>query len=307
MSKMSKKAASDAATPPEAYEHILYEVVNDVAHIILNRPDKLNAMGMGPGTSRDEIERALLIASDDDSVGCVVIRANGRAFCAGGDLNKSAKAGPDTVADNLRFNQAMMKLNASVRSVRKPVIAAVHGLCMGTAMGFVSQCDFVIAADDTRFGLVEGRIGHPGASDLVPVIGPAWTKYLIFTGEIIDAARAVEMGFVLTVEPLADLKDRVTLLAERIARMPREGVFLNKTSIENVMEASGRAAGRLAGRGIDAITMTMGAEALAPDGRKFADILKSEGVAGMKAAREQQYTGTWLPPLGWKDTGGIRS
>lgn len=307
MSKMSKKAASAATTPPEAYEHILYEVVNDVAHIILNRPDKLNAMGMGPGTSRDEIERALLIASDDDSVGCVVIRANGRAFCAGGDLNRSAKAGPDTVADNLRFNQAMMKLNASVRSVRKPVIAAVHGLCMGTAMGFVSQCDFVIAADDTRFGLVEGRIGHPGASDLVPVIGPAWTKYLIFTGEIIDAARAVEMGFVLTVEPLADLKDRVTLLAERIARMPREGVFLNKTSIENVMEASGRAAGRLAGRGIDAITMTMGAEALAPDGRKFADILKSEGVAGMKAAREQQYTGTWLPPLRWKDTGGIRS
>lgn len=279
-----------------AYEHILYEVRNGVAHLILNRPDKLNAMGMGPGSSRDEIARALAIASDDAGVGCVLIRANGRAFCAGGDLKRDNRT-VETVLDNQVFNENVLRLNAGIRAVRKPVIAAVHGLCLGTAMGFVSQCDLVIAADDARFGLIEGRIGHPGASDLVPVIGAAWTKYLIFTGEMIDAWRAEKIGLVLTVEPAADLQARAADLAERMARLPRQGLYLNKAAIENVLEASGRAAGRLAGRAIDAITKTMASEATAPDGRRFEDILKAEGMEGMKAAREQQYTQAWLPGL----------
>jgi len=282
----------------EGFEHILYEVQAGVAHVILNRPDKLNALGMGPGSSRDEIGRALTMASEDEEVGCVLLRANGRAFCAGGDLTRiGGKTSPDTPRDNQIFNEEVMRFNAIIRGVRKPVIAAVHGLCLGTAMGFVSQCDFVIAADDTRFGLIEGRIGHPGASDLVPVIGAAWTKYLIYTGEMIDAWRAEKMGLVLTVEPADQLHARTVDLAERLARMPREALHLNKACIETVMEASGRAAGRIAGRAQDAITKSMTSAARAPDGRYFEDILRAEGVAGLKSARALQYDENWLPKL----------
>lgn len=278
------------------YEHILYEVENGVAHVVLNRPDKLNALGIGPGSSRDEIGRALTAASEDEGVGCVLIRANGRAFCAGGDLTRiGGSHTPDTPRDNQIFNEEIMRFNALIRSVRKPVIAAVHGLCIGTAMGFVSQCDFVISADSTKFGLIEGRIGHPGASDLVPVIGPAWTKYLIFTGELIDAWRAEAIGLVLTVEPADLLQARATDLAERLGRMPREALHLNKAAIETVMEASGRAAGRVAGRAQDAVTKSMTCYARAPDGRLFEDVLRSEGVEGMKAARSLQYSENWLP------------
>lgn len=281
-----------------SYDHILYEVTNEVAHIVLNRPDKLNALGMGPGSSRDEVARALTEASEDESVGCVLIRANGRAFCAGGDLSRIAgKPLSDTARDNQIFNENVMRFNEVVRRVRKPVIAAVHGLCLGTAMGFVAQCDFVIAADNTKFGLIEGRIGHPGASDLVPVIGAAWTKYLIFTGEMIDAWRAERMGLVLSVEPEAQMLDRAVSLAERLARMPREALHLNKACIEAVLESSGRAAGRTAGRAHDAITKTMSAVAKAPDGRFFEDILRSEGMEGLKAARAEQYSAPWLAPL----------
>lgn len=284
--------------PETVYEHILYEVREGVAHLILNRPDKLNAMGIGPGSSRDEIGRALAQASEDATVGCVLVRANGKAFCAGGDLGSvSASATPPTAMDNQIFNEEILRFNAAIRAVRKPVVAAVHGLCLGTAMGFVSQCDFIIAAEDTRFGLIEGRIGHPGASDLVPVIGAAWTKYLIFTGEMIDAWRAERIGFVLSVEKADMLLARSTELAERLARMPREALHLNKVAIENVMEASGRAAGRLAGRAQDAITKSMTFAARAPDGRFFEDILREEGVEGMKKARELQYREPWLKRL----------
>lgn len=280
------------------YDHILYEPSGGVAHVILNRPDKLNTLGMGPGSSRDEIARALTAASEDDGIGCVLIRANGRAFSAGGDLGRiEGQPAADTARDNQIFNENVIRFNETIRRVRKPVVAAVHGLCLGTAMGFVAQCDFVIAADTARFGLIEGRIGHPGASDLVPVIGAAWTKYLIFTGEMIDAWRAERIGLVLTVEPEAELLARATDLAERLARMPREALHLNKASIEAVLESGGRAAGRIAGRAQDAITKTMASAARAPDGRLFEQVLRSEGMDGLKAARSLQYDANWLRSL----------
>ena len=268
------------------FEHILYEVSGGVAHVVLNRPDKLNAIG---AQTREEIARALTTASDDPAIGCVLIRANGRAFCAGGDLSRIGDAAvPESLADNQSLNEQIMAFNATIRGTAKPVIAAVHGLCLGTALGFIAQCDFVIAGDDARFGLIEGRIGHPGATDLVPVIGAAWTKFLIMTGEMIDAARAERIGLVLTVEPADQLLARATDLAERLARMPREALGLNKAAIEAVLESSGRAEGRIAGRALDAVTKTAASSARAPDGRRFADILRDEGMAGMKAARGQQ-------------------
>jgi len=178
--------------------------------------------------------------------------------------------------------------------MHKPVIAAVHGLCIGAALGMIAQCDLVVAADDARFGRLEGRIGHPGASELVPLIGTQWTKFLILTGELIDAHRAAEIGLVLTVEPAATLNERCAELARRIARMPRDGVMLNKACIDNVAEATGRGIGRLVGRPFDAITKTMAQQARAPDGRRFEDILRAEGMDGLKKARDLQYKGAWL-------------
>ncbi len=280
----------------QSFNHIVLRCENGVAHLVLNRPDKLNALGMGPGSSRDEIAQAIAIADADADVGAILISAAGRAFCAGGDL--SGASGPDTPLSNHLFNEEILRFQAAVRTAHKPVIAAVQGLCLGTALGFIVQCDIVIAGDDARFGLVEGRIGHPGATDLVPVIGSAWTKFLILTGELIDAPRAAEIGLVLCVEPAANLLARTTELATRIARLPREGVLLNKAAITNVAEVTGRAAGRLVGRPHDAITKSMATHARAPDGRRFEDILKSEGMDGLKRARDQQFRGAWLKPSG---------
>ncbi len=276
------------------FQHLLVEPRDGVLEIILNRPDKLNALGIGPGSNREEITHALANADADDAIGCVLISANGRAFCAGGDLTGAVKT--ETPLDEHLFNAEIVRFYAAMRATHKPIIAAVHGMCLGAGIGFVAQCDIVVAGDDARFGLIEGRIGHPGATEVVPLIGAAWAKFLILTGEMIDAQVAQRIGMVLTVVPRADLLARAQDLAQRIARLPRQAVILNKAGINNMSDAMGRAAGRLVGRAYDTLTKSMSSRALAPDGRRFEDILRSGGMDALKRARDTQYTENWLPP-----------
>src|SRR5690606_3480875 len=139
-----------------------------------------------------------------------------------------------------------------------------------------------------------GRFGHPGGAELSAIIGPAWAKFLIFTGEPVGAARAQQLGLVLLTLAGEHLREAATQLCERIARMPRDATRLNKAAIDRASEAAGRAAGRLAGRAADATTEAMSRPARAPDGRLFEAILAEEGTKGLKRAREQQYTESWL-------------
>lgn len=277
-----------------AFQHLLIEKRDGVCEIVLNRPEKLNALGIGPGSNREEIAAALAQADADNEVGCILIRANGRAFCAGGDLTGSART--ETAFDEHLFNSEIVRFYAAIRAIHKPIIAAVQGLCLGAGMGFVAQCDLVLAGDDARFGLIEGRIGHPGATEIVPLIGAAWAKFLILTGEMIDAQVAERIGLVLTVLPREELLTRAQDLALRMARMPREAVILNKAGINNMTDAMGRAAGRLTGRAYDTLTKTMSSKAKAPDGQRFEEILRSGGMDALKRARDTQYSSNWLPP-----------
>jgi enoyl-CoA hydratase/carnithine racemase len=276
------------------YQHVEHQITEGVGHLTLARPEKMNTLGIGPGSSRHEIARALMAADASDEVGCHLVTAQGRAFCAGGDLTGAPKT--ENVLDEHLFVQQVDAFHTSVRSLRKPVVAGVQGLCLGAGLGFMAQLDIVIAGADARFGLIEGRIGHPGGSEIVPLVGAAWAKFMILTGELLDAERASEIGLVLTHVPTEELGDRVFDLARRISSLPREGTLLNKAAIDRTLEASGRAAGRLIGRTHDAMTKAMATEARAPDGRRFEDILATEGVEGMKSARNQQFQGSWLKP-----------
>jgi enoyl-CoA hydratase/carnithine racemase len=278
------------------WQYILYRVDNGVAHVVLNRPEKLNALGLGPGSNRVELAEALDKADADPDVGAILVSAAGRAFCAGGDM-----AGVPRISSpfgNKAFIDQLDATLARVRRIRKPIVAAVHGLVLGSGLGLTALFDFVIAAEGTRFGLIEGRVGHPGATEIVPLVGAAWAKYLMLTGEIIDARRAASIGLVLEVEEPDELLARCTDLAERLARMPREAVMLNKASIEAMLEAAGRGAGRSVGRLHDALTRSMTHAAAAPDGRRFEEILASEGMQAFKEARDTQYGQPWLKPLG---------
>ncbi|WP_298233049.1 enoyl-CoA hydratase/isomerase family protein [uncultured Azohydromonas sp.] len=277
--------------PPE-FRNIRLERRNGVAHVVLARPDKLNALAFGPGSNRAEIAAALQWADADPDTGAILIRAEGRSFCAGGDLTgleafAGARQDEFLIAEVDRFH-------AAVRQTQKPTIAAVHGACLGAGLGFIAQCDFVLASDDATFGLPEGRFGHPGGSELVPLIGQAWAKFLIFTGERLDARRAADIGLVLLVLERGQLESGAADLAERIARMPEDAVRLNKAAIDKAGEAGGRSVARVAGRSGDLVTKSMSRHAKAPDGRLFEEILKAEGPQGLKQAQQQQYTQSWV-------------
>ena len=281
---------STEATPP--FRHILYQCDAGVARITLNQPERRNPLSAAPDGNRSEMITALRQAGEDNAIGCILIDAAGPTFSAGGDLQGNPRR--DTVLDDYLFMQQAEAFHASLRDAAKPVIASVHGFCLGAAMDMIAQCDITIAAAGARFGLVEGRMGLAGAAALIGRIDPHWAKYLIFTGEMISARRARRIGLVLEVVPDDALAARSTDLAQRIARMPREALLLNKATINRVQDAAGAASGRLVGLATEAITTRMAASARAPDGRMFRDIIRADGMRGVRQAQEQQYSLPWL-------------
>jgi enoyl-CoA hydratase/carnithine racemase len=264
-----------------------------VAHIELSRPEILNPISSRPGGTRDQIEWALRAAAHDPTVGAVVLTGAGGSFSAGGDLVGNPVR--ESAAEHTAFVAAAEAFHRKVRDCPLPIVAAVHGHCLGAAMSLIACCDIVLAAQSATFGLPEGRLGLVGATPLVPLIGAQWAKFLILTGEVIDAERARSLGLVLTIEPDDELRTRAADLARRIARLPREAVALNKRAIDSVVDASGAAAGRAAGAAADAVTLSNSGRATAPDGRTFREIITTEGIAGIKAARAAQFDEPWLP------------
>lgn len=275
-------------------DEISYSAGDGIGEIVLNRPDQLNPISGRPGGTRDQILWAMAEAERDSEVGCVLIRGAGRAFSAGGDL--AGNAPRETAFEHSEFLERAEAFASSIRQAGLPVVAAVHGYCLGAALQLITSCDLVLAADTARFGIPEGRLGLVGVAPLIPVVGRQWAKFLVMTGEMIDAERARQIGLVLTVEPEAVLVERARDLCRRLARLPRQSLLLNKRTVDAVADASGEAAGRAVATARDAVTLSHSRHATAPDGRTFDEIRRADGVAGLKAAREAQYDQPWLAP-----------
>jgi enoyl-CoA hydratase/carnithine racemase len=273
-------------------DEITYEKADGVGEITLNRPDQLNPISARAGGTRDQILWALADAEEDPRVGSVLLKGAGKAFSAGGDLTGNTRR--DTAAEQNEFLERSERFHDRVRAAGLPIVAAVHGYCLGAALQLVTTCDFVIAGEGARFGVPEGRIGLVGASPLVPVVGRQWAKFLIFTGEMIGAERARDIGLVLTVEPDSELVERARDLSRRLARLPATATLLNKRAVDAIADASGEAAGRRVGAARDVITLCESPSATAPDGRTFREILDHEGMQGLKTARAAQYDTAWL-------------
>lgn len=273
-------------------DEVTYEVREGVAHIVLNRPEQLNAISSREGGTRDQLLAAIGRAEADASVGCVVLSGAGRSFSGGGDLTGNARR--ERPIDDRRFLEAVDQFHQRIRSSALPIVAAVHGYCLGAAVSLIASCDIVIAGEGARLGYPEARLGLVGASAIVPVVGRQWAKFLMLTGELLTSRQASAIGLVLTVEPDDRVQDRAHDLAARIARMPREAVLLNRRTIDAVADAGGDAAGRVAALAHDTVTASMATHAAAPDGRTFQSIIEASGIDGMKAAQRQQFSEPWL-------------
>lgn len=222
--------------------------VGGVATIVMNRPEKLNAMSRAFWKDmRDVFD---LIQDDQRTRVAIITGAGDRAFSAGGDI-----AGFDEMGDldDLRaFQQDAMDTFAVVESATITVIAAVNGLAFGGGCELTLACDIVLASDDAQFGMPESRIGLvPGYGVLraPALIGPQMTKYLVASCDFISAQRAYEIGLVLAVHPKAQLMAQAQELAERIATRSTMAIAVGKRLVNRAIDRAG------ADYSIEAITM----------------------------------------------------
>jgi enoyl-CoA hydratase len=217
-----------------AYETILAETRGRVALITLNRPKQLNALN---DALMNELGDALAKFDADDGVGAIVITGSEKAFAAGADIGAMKDWGYMDV-----YKSGYISRNwESLKSVRKPVIAAVAGFALGGGCELAMMCDIIVAAESARFGQPEIKLGViPGAGGtqrLPRAVGKAKAMDLVLTGRMMDAQEAERAGLVSRVVPADKLLDETLALAAQIAEFSLPSVMMAKEAVNRAYEA----------------------------------------------------------------------
>ena len=225
----------------ETYETIELNRGDSVLTVTLNRPERLNAFNFA---MTDELCQVLDEAAVDGEVDVIVVKGAGRAFSSGADINTPDENLWLQTDDGLQMYQRFdrgytSRWLDSVWDNPKPVIAQVHGYCLGQAVDFVNSCDLVVAADDALFGLPEARFGGILMAFLPWVVGIHKAKEMMFLGENITGVEAKRIGMVNDVVAADVLESTVQTLAANLAKVPTETLYFSKKAINSAMEAGG--------------------------------------------------------------------
>jgi 2-(1,2-epoxy-1,2-dihydrophenyl)acetyl-CoA isomerase len=210
------------------YKNLTYHLENGVATVGLNRPEALNSLNL---PLLQELAECLTRCGDDPGIRAVILKGEGKVFCAGGDI-KSMEKEPSR---SFLLRQLTLYLHTAISAIwrmPKPVIAAVHGSVTGAAFALALSCDVIIAAEKTRFGTAYLAIGlspDGGTTFFLPkVLGLHRAKYLTFTSEMIDAQVGHQMGFIGQVVKGEDLLTEVMKMANKLAAGPALAIAKSK-------------------------------------------------------------------------------
>jgi enoyl-CoA hydratase len=219
------------------FETIIYEKLDNVAHVTLNRPRALNAYNIG---MRDELYEILGAIRDDDEVRVTIIRGAGeKAFCAGADLTEFLTAPSPVFARQARFERDIWGL---FLSIQKPFIAAMHGYVLGSGIEMSLCCDIRLCSDNARFGLPEvalAIIPAAGGSQTLPrTIGRSNALDVLLTGRWLNAEEARRMKLVNRVLPVQELFAEAKKLAHRIKDYDPQAVSFAKQAITRGLDMS---------------------------------------------------------------------
>ena len=205
-----------------------------VGIVALNRPKQLNALS---GELMRELGTALMAFDADEAMGCIILTGSERAFAAGADIGAM---GSFTFADVYK-NDYITRDWETIRSIRKPVIAAVSGFALGGGCELAMMCDFIIAADNAKFGQPEIKLGIiPGAGGtqrLPRAVGKAKAMDLALTGRMMDAVEAERAGLVSRVVPLDKMMDEALSAALMICDYSQIAVMAAKESVNRAFES----------------------------------------------------------------------
>ena len=234
---------SQAAAAP-----VLLESVQDgIAVLVMNRPDRMNALNNDLATA---LFGSLQKIAEDDSVRVVVLTGAGRAFCAGGDLGVIGKG---REANNVKELEPILRAGMGavlqIRTMPQPVIAAVNGAAAGAGMNVALAADIRISAEEAMFGQNFAKVGlfpdYGGTYFLPELVGPSKAAEMFYTGDMIDAKTALHLGLVNRVVQASQLETEVKTFAAKLAAGPpmairavKKVLFASKKeALERALEA----------------------------------------------------------------------
>ena len=217
------------------YELIVTRTEGRVAIVTLNRPKQLNALN---DPLMDELGAALKAFDADDNIGCMILTGSEKAFAAGADIGAMASY---SFADVYKGDYITRNWE-QLRSIRKPVIAAVSGFALGGGCELAMMCDFIIAADNAKFGQPEIKLGiipgSGGTQRLPRAVGKAKAMDLVLTGRMMDATEAERSGLVSRVVPLEKLMDEALAAALQICDYGQIAVMAAKEAVNRAYEST---------------------------------------------------------------------
>lgn len=270
---------------PMSYEHLEIDMADGVGWIWLNRPEKRNALSEDMWT---DLPQAVLRLSDEPAVRSVVVAGRGPAFSVGIDLAFLAGLSPQGASPAVANRSTYRKIKELQQTMTafaacpKPVIAAVHGYCLGAGIDLITACDIRLAASDATFGVRETRLGlvaDVGTLQRLPqIIAPGHCAELVYTGRDIDAAEAARIGLVNRIyTDIDELMDGAGIIARQIAANSPLAVEGSKA----VMTAGG---GRSVTEALDYVALWNSAFLVSND--------LFEGLAAASEKRPGNFTGT---------------
>ena len=284
------------------FETIIYRPAPAVATITLNRPESLNTI-VPP--MPDEVQAAVGLAVADDDVKVIVLRGAGRAFCAGYDFaggfhhwdseittDGAWDPGKDFVMATAPGISPTQKFMSVWRSP-KPVIAQVHGWCVGGGSDFALCADLVIASEDARIGTPYSRMWGAFRSGMwVYRLGLRKAKEYALTGKPLSGAEAAEIGLINRAVPFADLEATVREQAEQLAQIPLSQLAAMKLIVNQAYENMGLAATQTLGPILDGLMRNT------PDARRFIELAENEGVGAVVTERDGPFGDYSQAPAG---------
>ena len=267
-----------------SYETIRIERDGQVAHLQLNRPERINALGKAMLL---EINAALDALEGDAEVRAIVLSGAGRGFSSGFDLKEQMARRPEGAAAWREILELDFSTTMSFWDSPKPTIAAIHGPCMAGAFEMALACDLSICSRDAVFGEPELKFGAGIVTLLLPwVVGPKAAKDMLLTGEdAMGAERALQLGIVSRVVEPGEHLSAALALARRMAVIDPDLVRDTKKALNRTYEIQGMRAALAAALDIDHAIESHGS----PDKRRFMDIAREQGLKTALAWREARF------------------
>jgi enoyl-CoA hydratase len=274
------------------YETLMYDVDGAIATITLNRPDRLNTI-VPP--MHDELEAAVHAAVADDAVKVIVLRGAGRAFCAGFDLGGGFHHWDEGLTTDGKWDPGKDFIGAtadagpvpkfmSMWRSPKPVIAQVHGWCVGGGSDMALCADLVIASEDARIGTPYSRMWGCYLTGMwIYRLGLTRAKEHALTGKPLSGREAADVGLINKAVPFEQLEEEVRAAAEGLASVPLSQLAAMKLIVNQAFDNMGLAATQRLGPILDGLMRNT------PDAKRFIDFAEQEGVSAVAAQRDRGF------------------